>query len=74
MATRKKKDPLRGKRDPLSQLYRAAKRYVDSQKGELHGIDGVQVEEFFQVPAWLGSGRNEWHLVIRCRGKQPDFR
>ena len=74
MATRTKKDPLRGKRDPVSQLYRAAKRYVDWGKGELRGINGVHVEELLTAPVWIGSDLNEWHLVIRCRGKQPDFR
>jgi hypothetical protein len=68
MATRKKKDPLRGKRDPISQMYRAAKRYVESRKGVVYGLYGVQVETQFGAPD------NQFHLVIRCRGKQPDFR
>ncbi len=68
MAKRKKrKDPLDGKRDPVSQLYRAVKRYVETNGGTVVVIGGIQIEQ----P--LGGRELNYHVTVRCLGKLPGF-
>jgi hypothetical protein len=63
----KQKDPLHGKRDPVSQLYRAVKRYVESHDGTVFVIGGIQVG----YP--IEGGNLNYHVAVRCLGRAPSF-
>lgn len=52
-------------RDPTSQLYRAIIRYVESKKGSILVIGGVQVEQ------WPGDGEFKFVVGVRCMGRKP---
>jgi hypothetical protein len=68
-AKRKLRDPLAGKRDPVSQLYRAVRRYVQANGGAIAVASGIQIEEPF-----LQDGRKYvYHVVVRCVGRAPTF-
>lgn len=64
---RKHKDVLAGKRDPVSQLYRAVKRYVEANKGHIIVIGGIQLQE------WEDAYRGHFSIAIKCLGKRPTF-
>lgn len=64
----KRKDPLAGKRDPVSQLYRAVKRYVESNNGSVLVIGGIQIEQ----P--LGERDFIYHVTVRCTGRLPSLK
>lgn len=67
MKAKKKKPkyrPITG-RDPTSQLYRAIVRYVESKKGDLLVIGGVQIEE------WPGDRPGMFVVGVRCMGCKP---
>lgn len=66
----KKKSKLHRKltgRDPTSQLYRAIIRYVESKKGSIIVIGGVQIEQ------WPGEGEFKYVVGVRCLGRRPSF-
>jgi len=54
-------------RDPTSQLYRAIIRYVESKKGSILVIGGVQIEQ------WPGAGEFKYVVGVRCMGRKPCF-
>ena len=62
----KKQKPILG-RDPVSQLYRAVIRYVESQGGKLFVIGGVQVQE------WPEDFAYNFRIAVRCTGRKPTF-
>jgi len=53
-------------RDPVSQLYRAVIRYVESHGGNIVVIEGVQLQE------WGGPYR--FSIAVKCAGKRPMLR
>ncbi len=66
-AKKKRKDPFEGKRDPVSQLYRAVKRYVEHNNGTVLVIGGIQIEQT------LGDRELNFHVAVRCLGRLPTF-
>jgi hypothetical protein len=64
-AKKQSRDVLAGKRDPVSQLYRAVRRYVEHHNGNIIIIGGIG----------LGVEDSKGHYVIqvRCFGKPPTF-
>ena len=70
MKAKKKSKPKHRKitgRDPTSQLYRAIVRYVESKKGSIIVIGGVQIEQ------WPGDGEFKYVVGVRCMGRKPSF-
>jgi len=63
-ASTRSKGRLSG-RDPTSQLYRAIIRYVESRKGSIIVIGGVQIEQ------WPGDGEFKYVVGVRCMGRKP---
>jgi hypothetical protein len=61
------REPLDGKRDPTSQLYRAVLRYVKSKGGNILVIGGVEIQEWSAGDAIRGK----FTLGIKCLGKRP---
>lgn len=53
-------------RDPTSQLYRAVIRYVESHKGSILVIGGVQIEQ------WPEDRKGMFVLGVRCLGRKPE--
>lgn len=71
MAKKKQKrnqirDVLAGKRDPVSQLYRAVKRYVEHHNGNIIVIGGIGlgVED---------DNKGRYFIQVKCLGKPPRF-
>lgn len=62
---KKKRDPLAGKRDPESQLYRAVRRYVESKGGSLLVIGGIETQE------WPGERELMFRVAVKCMGRKP---
>lgn len=62
---RRNKDPLRGKRDNVSQLYRAVRRYVEDHGGMVAVIGGIQIEQGVMDRAM------NWQLCVRVTGRMP---
>ena len=60
-----KKPDMLAARDPTSQLYRAVRRYIESNGGKLLVIGGVQIEQ------WPGEGECKFVLGVRCMGRKP---
>lgn len=60
-----KRDPLAGDRTPTGQLYRAVRRYIESNGGSILVIGGVQIE------SWPGEGEFKFVLGVRCMGRKP---
>jgi hypothetical protein len=54
-------------RKPIDQLYRAIIRYVESHKGKIVVIGGVEVQE---CP---GDAQFNFRIAIRCTGRKPKF-
>lgn len=52
-------------RDPTSQLYRAVVRFVESKKGSIMVIGGVQIGQ------WPGDGEYKFVVGVRCMGRKP---
>lgn len=70
MAKRKKRrDPLAGKRDPVSQLYRAVRRYVEHHNGNIIMIGGLGLMDLSAEDRMRGK----YNLVVKCLGKRPTF-
>lgn len=68
MKVKKAKDPLAGKRDPVSQLYRAVRRYVESNDGSVIVIGGASLIE---MP---GDLKMNYTIGVRCTGRRPQFK
>jgi hypothetical protein len=64
---KKSRDPLAGKRDATSQLYRAVRRYVVGNGGNIAIIGGIQVQE---CP---GDNEYKYTIAVRCTGRKPSF-
>lgn len=64
---RKPKDIFAGKRDPVSQLYRAVKRYVEYNHGNIMVIGGIQLEEW-------DSMKGRFVIGVKCLGRRPVFK
>lgn len=62
---RKHKDPLAGKRDPESQLYRAVRRFVLARGGSLVVIGGINTIELPDDRAMI------FHVAVKCMGRKP---
>lgn len=60
----KKRDVLTG-RDPVSQLYRAVRRYVEHNKGSIVVIGGIRVEQ------WPADREHCYHLAVKFMGRKP---
>jgi hypothetical protein len=54
-------------RDPISQLYRAVLRYVQSSGGSIAVIGGVQIQK------WPDEGRYNFTIAVKCTGIKPSF-
>jgi hypothetical protein len=52
-------------RDPVSQLYRAVIRYVESKGGAIAVIGNVEIQE------WPGDPKFNFRLAVRCTGRKP---
>jgi len=63
----KGRDVLAGKRDPVSQLYRAVRRYVETHGGSIVVIGGIQVLEF------PGTGKLKFSISVQCLGRKPSY-
>jgi hypothetical protein len=61
----RKRDLLAG-RDPVSQLYRAVRRYVEHNNGNIIVIGGIGLIDD-------DSSRGKYSIVVRCLGKRPTF-
>lgn len=64
---KKYRDPLEGKRDPVSCMYRAIKRYVEQHNGSVVVIGGIQIEEPYP------QRNHVYHVSVRCLGRLPTF-
>lgn len=65
---KKRRQPDRiGGRDPVAQLYRAVKRYVEHHGGHLVIIGGISIIQF------PDDSRFNFSVAIRCTGKLPVF-
>jgi len=62
----KKRERILG-HDPVSQLYRAVIRYVESRGGNVLVIGGVQVQE------WPEESAYSFRIAVRCTGGKPTF-
>lgn len=62
---RKSRDPLAGDRTPIGQLYRAVRRYVRSNGGDIVVIGGVQVQE------WPEDRAGMFVIGVKCLGRKP---
>lgn len=62
----KRTDVLAGKRDPVSQLYRAVRRYVEHHKGNIVVVGGIQLHE-------LDITRGKYLIAVQCLGRPPRF-
>lgn len=69
MKRKKKLDPLAGKRDPVSQLYRAIRRYVEHHDGNIIVVGGIQVQEWPE-----DSFKGKYTIAVQCLGKRPSFK
>jgi hypothetical protein len=58
-------DPLAGDRTPIGQLYRAVRRYVQSNGGSIVVIGGVQVQE------WPQDRAGQFVIGVKCLGHRP---
>ena len=63
-----KRDVLAGKRDPVSQLYRAVRRYVEHHNGSIIVIGGIQLIEMSE-----DGMRGKFAIGVKCLGKRPQF-
>jgi len=63
---KKQRDVLAG-RDPTMQLYRAVRRYVESNSGRIIVIGGIQVQE------WPGEVEGKYRVAVECFGRKPVF-
>ena len=61
----RKADPLLGKRDKTSQLYRAVRRWVEEGGGSVMVMGGVVTIE------WPGDGIGKFTVGIKCLGRKP---
>lgn len=66
---KKSRDPLAGKRDPVSQLYRAVRRYVNHHNGSIVVVGGIEVGEYPPDGKILPT----YDVRIRCFGRLPKF-
>jgi hypothetical protein len=65
VSTSKHKVKIAG-RDPLSQLYRAVNRFVESKGGFIVVIGGVLVQQF------PGEPKCNFHISVGCTGQKPE--
>lgn len=52
-------------RDPVSQLYRAIIRYVESKGGKIIVIGGIEIQE------WPLDPKLNFRVGVRCLGRKP---
>jgi len=64
---KKNSDPLLGKRDVTSCLYRAVRNYVEKHDGRIVVIGGIQIQE------WPGEPARNFSIAIKCTGTKPVF-
>jgi hypothetical protein len=69
MTAKKKKprDPLAGKRDPSSQLFRAVRRFVDHHGGNVLVIGDIQVQR------WPEDFALTYRIGVKCTGRAPNI-
>lgn len=67
MSGRRSVDSIPG-RDPVSQLYRAVKRYVESRGGSILVIGGIETQ------VWPEEFKYNFRLSVRCMGTKPMLR
>jgi hypothetical protein len=65
MPSRKRRDPLAGKRDPSSQLLRAVRRFVESHGGNVLVIGDIQLQR------WPEDMEFTWRIAVKCTGRAP---
>lgn len=66
-APKPKPSVLSGKRDPVSQFYRAVERYVKAQGGSVVVIGGIQVIK------WPGDFTGNFTIAVKCTGQTPEL-
>lgn len=54
-------------RDPVSQLYRAIVRYIESGKGKILVIGGIEIQE------WPGDPAYTYRVAVKITGRKPAF-
>lgn len=64
---RKKKpaDPLDGKRDVTSNLYRSVLRYVQKNGGDIVLAGGINIY------TWPGAKPGQFEVAVKCLGRLP---
>jgi hypothetical protein len=65
MASRKRGDPLAGKRDPSSQLLRAVRRFVEHHGGSILVIGDIQLQR------WPEDRPYTYRIGVKCTGRPP---
>lgn len=58
-------DPLDGKRDVVSNLYRSVLRYVQKNGGNLVLAGGINIY------TWPGSKPGQFEVAVKCLGTLP---
>jgi len=59
------KDPLAGKRDVESRLYRAVRDYVKKLGGNVAVIGGIEIQQ------WSDESSLKFRVAVCCAGKKP---
>lgn len=65
MTRKVKRDVLAG-RSPGLQLYRAVRRYVESQGGSVLAIGGIEIQE------WPGEPKGKFRVAVRVTGHKGE--